>query len=116
MRYVKFKQNFFDILGDKEYEIKFETDLELCIIDETGEIQTHFKAGFEIIDRPVMVKMVRELELIKILDKCPDEMNYLCKDKDGNYFLYKKRHLEFPQETLTLEQRIEKLEQIINNK
>ena len=120
MKFVKFKEVGIDITAGKEYEVKFETKHEVCIIDDSGDIRTIGKHGsyFEIIDRPVMVKAwddddksYLELELVQDLGE-QFEYRYICKDEEDIIAGWK--NIEYIKEELTLEQRIEKLEQIIN--
>ena len=121
MRFVKFKEENVDITIGKEYKIEFETELEVCIIDDDGDLSTLNKARYyiEIIDRPVIVKAFDdpgvsgiELELIHDLGD-EFEFRYVC-NNDGNISGWRK--IEYIEEKLTLEQRIERLEQLINNK
>ena len=122
MKFVKFKENGLDIKKGREYQIKFETESGVCIIDDAGDLRTRGKTShyLEIIDRPVMVKAwgdndkyYLEVELVHDLGE-DFEYRYICKDDSDIVAGWK--NIKHIKQELTLEQRVEKLEQQINNK
>ena len=118
MRFVKFKENGLDVTKCKEYEVKFETELEVCIMDDLGDLRnlTKHATYFEIIDRPVMVKALEKqgffrvgLELVHDLGES-FQYRYVCKDDNDNITV--RRNIEYieekPKTELTLEEIAEK--------
>jgi len=118
MRFVKFKEEEgTDIIVGKEYQIKFENEEGICFVDDLERVDVVSKNdGLEIIDRPVMVKawdnddFKLELELIHDLGE-EFEYRYICKNENS---IAGWRYIEYIEEELTLEQRVEKLEQKLN--
>ena len=91
MKLIKFNKGESDITVGKEYQIKFETNEYFFFFDEKNSLRGYFKYisynPFEIIDRPVMVKVYDDYDLGgvegELIYDIGDgfEFRYICKDK-----------------------------------
>ena len=104
MRFVKFKEDMPFITVGIEYEVKFETELEVCIIDDTGDLMTLNKQSslFKIIYRPVMVKAFDDVDLdaveVELVHDLGESFEYRYVCKDGNYHISGWANIEYIKE------------------
>ena len=123
MRFVKFKKDFNDITAGVEYEVKFETKEEFCIIDNVGYLRTEYKPNsfLEIIEKPVMVKAWDDLDLdaveVELVHDLGESFEYRYVCEDGNYAITGWKNIEYiakPKEEEKKSDKIDSLKEDVN--